>query len=145
MLPAKDRMKKIKFEGFTLIEILVTISIIAILAIIILVAVNNVRVSARDVSRKSMAETIAKANELYENQRSDFANSVGDLNANCAGAPANSLVGVNLMDCPHQKARSGGADASWDSIYHYTSPTEWSMTTELEKGGTFSCDQQGCR
>jgi len=131
-------------RGFTLIEILVAVSIIAILAIVILVAVNRVRVSARDASRKSTAESIAKANELYENQNNDFAANVGDTNDNCVGAAANTLVGSNLLGCPGQRARNGGADARWDTIYHYTSPSEWSISTELEGGGTFSCNQEGC-
>ncbi len=142
-LPVKDKMEKVK--GFTLIEILVAITIIAILAIIILVAVNRVRVSARDASRESVAETITKANELFENQRNDFAASVGDTNNNCTGAPANSLVGAGLMGCPRQRAWSGGDDVSWDSLYIYTSQIAWSLTTGLEKGGTFSCSQEGCQ
>ena len=49
------------------------------------------------------------------------------------------------MGCPGQMARSGGADARWDTIYNYISSTEWSIITELEGGGTFSCNQEGCR
>jgi prepilin-type N-terminal cleavage/methylation domain-containing protein len=134
-----------KSKGFTLIEILVTITIIALLTIIVLVAVNRVRLSARDASRESVAGTIAKANELFENQRNDFAASVGDTGNDCAGAPANSLVGAGLMGCPRQRAWSGGGDATWDSVYTYSDPSAWSLTTDLEKGGMFRCSQEGCQ
>lgn len=143
MLPAKDIMEKA--EGFTLIEILVATTIIAILAIFALVAYNNTRISARDAARKSVAETIAKAEELYENQNNDYSADIGDTNANCVGAALDTLVGANLMGCPKQRARSGGADVSWDSVYTHINSSSWSLTTELEKGGSFSCDQEGCR
>ena len=107
-------------KGFTLVELLVVIAIIGILAVLVLLALSSARQSA-------------------------YASNVGDTNAACAGAGATTLVGAGVMGCPTQQARSGGADATWDSVYTYTDSSNWSVSTELERGGTFTCDQDGCR
>lgn len=133
-----------KSRGFTLIELLVVIAIIGILAVLVLLALNSARQSARDAARKSVANSIATANEIYWDRNSDYASDVGDTNASCAGAGATTLVGATLMGCPTQKARSGGADATWDSAYTYTDSSHWSVTTDLERTGTFTCNQDGC-
>lgn len=57
-------MSKTK-SGFTLVELLIVIVVIAILAAITLVAYNGVQAKARDSSRQSSVSTIAKALEVY--------------------------------------------------------------------------------
>lgn len=52
-------------RGFTLIELLVVIAVIGLLASIVLVAVNNVRLKARDVKRKADLKNIQLALEMY--------------------------------------------------------------------------------
>jgi len=130
-------------KGFTLVELLVVIAIIGILAVLVLLALSSARQSARDAARKSVANSIATSNELYWDQNSDYAGNVGDTN--CGAAPANTLVGAGLMGCPTQQARSGGGDVNWDDVYTYTDSSNWSVSTDLERGGTFTCDQDGCR
>ncbi|TSC91490.1 MAG: pilin V [Candidatus Berkelbacteria bacterium Licking1014_96] len=132
-------------KGFTLIELLVVIAIIGILAVLVLLALSSARQSARDAARKSVANSIATANEIYWDRNSDYAASVGDNDATCSGAGATSLVGAALLGCPSQQARSGGADVRWNAVYTYTSSSVWAVTTDLERGGTFSCNQDGCR
>lgn len=132
-------------KGFTLIELLVVIAIIGILAVLVLLALSSARQSARDASRKSIGNSIATASEIYWDRNNDYPQDIGDGAADCAGAAANTLVGANLMGCPSQRARTAGGDVSWDSVFNYVSSTEWNLTTELERGGTFSCNQDGCR
>lgn len=132
-------------RGFSLIELLVIITVIGIIAVLALLILGSTRQSNRDRIRKSVAQEIQKVNKTYREKNDDYASDVGDTNASCAGAGAMTLVGAGLMGCPSQQARSGGADVTWDSAYTYTDSSNWSITTDLERGGTFSCDQDGCR
>ena len=61
----KKRRKKYIKSGFTLIELLVVTSIIALISSILLVALNNARVLARDVVRKADLNQLATALELF--------------------------------------------------------------------------------
>lgn len=60
-------MKKSHTKGFTLIELLVVISIISFLSSIVLTALNNARIQARDTQRISDIRQIRIALELYRN------------------------------------------------------------------------------
>ncbi|MFC1582606.1 type II secretion system protein [Planctomycetota bacterium] len=61
-----------KRTGFTLIEMLVVISIIAILAAILMPAITAVRVAAKKASTKSLIGTIDMALESYANDFSGY-------------------------------------------------------------------------
>lgn len=52
-------------SGFTIVELLIVIVVIAILAAITIVAYNGIQAQARDSQRKSDVASIAKALELY--------------------------------------------------------------------------------
>ncbi|MFZ4648918.1 MAG: type II secretion system protein [Patescibacteria group bacterium] len=56
---------KLNRSAFTLIELLVVIAIIGLLATLSVVALNNVRISARDVRRLSDVKQIRTALDLY--------------------------------------------------------------------------------
>jgi prepilin-type N-terminal cleavage/methylation domain-containing protein len=60
-------------KGFTLIEMLVVISIIGILATIVIANMAGVRERARDAQRKSDISQIQKAMEMYKNAQSPVA------------------------------------------------------------------------
>ncbi len=59
-------------QGFTLIELLVVIAIIALLSTSAAVAVNTVRVKARDTKRLSDLKQMAKALELFRDSDLDY-------------------------------------------------------------------------
>lgn len=52
-------------KGFTMIEILVTISLVGLLAVIVLASVGTARAKARDAKRISELQQLQKALELY--------------------------------------------------------------------------------
>ena len=82
-------MKKFKgfiaAAGFTLVELLVVISIIGILASIGLVAFNSAQARSRDVQRKSDLKQISSALELYY---SDYGQYPGSSNGQILGCPS---------------------------------------------------------
>lgn len=61
-----------KQQGFTIIELLIVIVIIAILAAITLVAYNNIQARARDSIRKQDLATIAEALKMYSVDHGDY-------------------------------------------------------------------------
>lgn len=131
-------------KGFSLIKLLVVIAVIGIIAVLVLIALSLYQKSTHDGARKSTLQEIQKVNKTYWDRNNDYASDVGDTTANCASAAASTLVGAKLIGCPSQKARTNGADVTWDSVYIYTDSSHWSATTELEKGGSYTCNQDGC-
>src|SRR3972149_8054048 len=57
---------------FTLIELMVTISIIAILAIVVLASFTQIRKSSRDAQRKSDLQSVAEALQRFYNDNASF-------------------------------------------------------------------------
>ena len=58
-------MLKTIHKGFTLVELLITVSIIGIMAALSLFALQNARVQGRDAQRKANLDSIRSAVELY--------------------------------------------------------------------------------
>ncbi|AHB42067.1 PilE-like protein [Candidatus Saccharibacteria bacterium RAAC3_TM7_1] len=67
-----------KHRGFTIVELLIVIVVIAILAAITVVAYNGIQQRARDAQRLQDITSIAKALELYKIQNSSYPNAVGN-------------------------------------------------------------------
>ncbi|MBU4512627.1 type II secretion system GspH family protein [Patescibacteria group bacterium] len=65
----KDTKNKL---GFTLVELLVVISIIGLLSTLAIVALNNARAKARDAKRKADLRQIQKAFDLYYDKYDRF-------------------------------------------------------------------------
>lgn len=65
-------MNKLAQKGFTLIEMLVVISIIGILATLVAANLNSARSRARDAERKSDIKNIATALRIYYNDKGSF-------------------------------------------------------------------------
>jgi prepilin-type N-terminal cleavage/methylation domain-containing protein len=81
-------------RGFTLIEILVSISIIALLSSVILSATNSARKNARDSRRISSVRELQTGLELYYTENQHYPDSDG------AGPSASGSWGVGNWDTP---------------------------------------------
>lgn len=64
--------KVLKLSGFTIVELLIVIVVIAILAAISIVAYNGIQQRANDTVRMSDADTIQKSLSLYFAERGTF-------------------------------------------------------------------------
>lgn len=64
-----------KQRGFTIVELLIVIVVIAILAAISIVAYNGIQTRSRDTVRKQDIAQLAKATKLYAVQKDDYAES----------------------------------------------------------------------
>lgn len=67
--------------GFTIVELLIVIVVIAILATISIVAYNGIQGRARDSGRLSDMKTITKALEIYKINNGSYPSPVSTLNA----------------------------------------------------------------
>lgn len=70
-------------RGFTVVELLIVIVIVAILAAISIVAYNGIQDRARDTQRKAAISTIAKALDMYFIKNGSFPSSACGLGTGC--------------------------------------------------------------
>lgn len=73
-----NKRMHVKKAGFTIIELLIVIVVIAILAAISLVAYDGLQQRARDTQRKADITAITKALELYYNDKGRYPGTPGE-------------------------------------------------------------------
>ena len=118
-------------EGFSLVEILVVVTIIALLASIAAVSYSQFVKQARDAKRKTDIEQIRAAIELYRNF-----DSVGAYPASLDFSGVGTVEDANatyLSKVPNDPKSSQGY------TYYYTCVdpfTDYTLCTYLENGGT---------
>lgn len=144
--------REIDSEGFTLVELLVVISIIAILSVVGITVFNSAQKSTRDARRKADIDAIAKALEVSKipagyQQLLDTQFSSGHI-------PYDPFV-TNITDNTHSGCGNGGS-ASQKKCYYCARPaltfnyctdgsdpgldslsantTSWVICTNLETG-----------
>lgn len=121
-------------RGFTLVELLVVIAILAILSTLGVSNFQSTRIKARDLSRKSDLQTIAKSLEAYLNDHRAYPSSNSDGEIICQ--PSTSTI------CAWGDAFSDGVttytvtlprEPSSSLIYRYVSSgTSYTLYTHLE-------------
>ncbi len=77
---------KRKQSGFTIVELLIVIVVIAILAAITIVAYNGIQQRARDSQRKSAVAAIQKALEMYRVDNGGYPTCVANVTYQVGGA-----------------------------------------------------------
>ena len=87
-------MKLSKRTGFTLVELLVVISIVSLLSSVVLASLNSARSKSRDARRVADLKQLQLALELYY-----------DANRNYPGSPS-SRVGRQCRHDAHRKRQS---------------------------------------
>ena len=75
-------VKHTKRRGFTLIEVVTTIFIIALLILLVLPNVNNVRKFAEQKQQTALVQTIQTQVDLYLSENPDKVANFGDLQTN---------------------------------------------------------------
>lgn len=95
-------------QGFTIVELLIVIVVIAILAAITIVAYNGIQQRAADSSRDSAARTIRHALELYKSDNNDTYPLVcGSINAGCNSSSLASVLVPKYINAIPGDPKSG--------------------------------------
>ena len=119
-----NNIKSVKTErGFTIVELLIVIVVIAILAAITIVAYNGVQNRAKAVSGQSLANTILKKAEAFNTINSSYASYcqlVTNSNTPTGAAPAAGTVGAGTCVAGGTNA---GAEPKIDNVSALTPAT----------------------
>lgn len=115
-------------HGFTIVELLIVIVVIAILAAITIVAYNGIQNRARDAQRLSDITAIAKALESYKAQTGSYPTAVGnsvggwEISSNPNGNHAflDQLVTAGVVSkVPVDPVNTGDMNTAGSKIYAY--------------------------
>lgn len=135
-------MSKTKLAGFTIVELLIVIVVIAILAAISVVAYTGVQTRARDSARTDSIAKIKKALELYKIDHGRYPGATA--NPGSAGWESSADVSGTFLEQLAEYGFEGGApvdpisDATY-SIWYYRYAAGGSTGTgcDISKGGFY--------
>ncbi len=143
-----DSLQNKKRNGFTLIEILVVIGIIAVLAAIVIIAINPARqfAQARNTQRQSNIEAILNAvGQRMADNKGIFQGSFGGYN--CNSLPTVATAGANgadILDSAGAASSSASADLSClTPTYISIFPTDPVTASGNDTGYTIVLDANG--
>jgi prepilin-type N-terminal cleavage/methylation domain-containing protein len=132
--------KRTRSKGFTLIEILITITILAVLATLSFVALNPIQqiAKARDTKRILNITTLSKAIQIYHLETSTYPGTNDVIRASnlpINGQPVNQItfgwLGVNMSS--YINSMPLDPINSYPFVYRYTnSGSDFEIDTQLE-------------
>ena len=103
--------KQIKSKGFTIVELLIVIVVIAILAAITIVAYNGLQARARASAAQSAAETMQKKIEAFNSVTGAYPVTGSSLATQLNGQSESSLNGANLNPLGAAPTSSNGTNS----------------------------------
>lgn len=105
----RNKRSAVRASGFTIVELLIVIVIIAILAAITIVAYNGIQQRARDTQRKSDVANIVKALEAYYAVHGEYPGAAGwhSPTAGSWGAMGAALVPAFVSSLPADPQGNG--------------------------------------
>jgi len=120
--------------GFTLVELLVVITILGVLAAIVLFNISGVSASAQCNAMKTDGATIQSAADLYYNNKGVYPVVGGDVATVVGGSTVNiaELLAANLLHSDPTKAPS-------TEQFTYNAPTPNGTVHGAFAGGTPAC------
>jgi prepilin-type N-terminal cleavage/methylation domain-containing protein len=141
---------KKKSKGFTIVELLIVIVVIAILATLVIVTFEGIQQKARDSKRQTDVDALASHLAAYY-ANNGYYPTVTDLQSSTWVSQYMKGFDPSALTDPKGTAISGSAPATGTYVYSYvtvgctaTSPssttnecTSFTLTAELEAGGTF--------
>lgn len=121
-----------KHRGFTIVELLIVIVVIAILAAITVVAFNGIQARARDATRQSDIRQVQKLVEMYYAEHGEYpktADSISTPAATTVRSDANCTIGTKQADwvpdldtkLPQSIPNTGKGARGETGCYMYTS------------------------
>ena len=143
-----------KSKGFSLVELIVVIAIVAILSTLVLFSLTGVREKARDAKRLSDMEAIRQAMELVNDSFGNYSGQKGcakeDIISNaCYGASITKYLSVAQFNDPLGGADCCNLDLCKQEICNYCfsgyskDKKNYEIYFHLEKGGG-GAKEQGC-
>lgn len=135
-----------KKSGFTLIEMLVVVSIIAILTGIILANLSASRNKGSDASVKTNMATIQTQAEVYFDQHFDSYGSNNNVISTCTNQNTLFFDTTIKSAIGQIKTNDGGVDPICLVGVKDTStatPSTWALSAPLKSGGTWCVDSGG--
>lgn len=127
-------------KGFTLIELVVVMGIIAILTGLVTFNFQQARGRARDIQRKNDLKAMQKALELYKGDQDPQAYPSASGPIIHTGLSATLGATDNYLKNLPIDPRESASDGSWvDYSYSRTSATEYTMTACLENVSDSAC------
>ena len=129
-------------QGFTIIELMVTVAIIAILAALIMVSFSNIKAKNRDAKRMGDLKSISNALNLYYSLHHSFLSTSGvPIHLDGTDTISSALVSEEFIPAPIIDPLDSG-----NYIYQYDSANglDYTLSFCLETDSIQSYSPAGC-